>query len=85
MELGGWVNKGALCPAHGWPVCVCGGGAGCSCSLMGHQGTNLTGASFVSRELIADNGPDPVADVSFVEALGVPDTEAFRTDIISCR
>ena len=55
---------------------------------MGHQGTNLTGASFVSRELIADNGPDPVAvlaDVSFVEALGVPDTEAFRTDIISCR
>ncbi len=19
-ELGGWVNKGVLCPAHGWPV-----------------------------------------------------------------
>lgn len=59
-----------------------------SCPLMGHQGTNLTGASFVSRELIADNGPDPVAvltDVSFVEALGRLDTEGFRTDIISYR
>lgn len=57
-----------------------------SCSLMGHQGTNLTGASFVSRELIADNGPDPVAvltDASFFQALGKLDMESFRTDIIS--
>lgn len=59
-----------------------------SYSLMGHQRTNLTGASFVSRELIADNGPDPVAvltGVSFVEALGRLDTEGFRTDVISYR
>lgn len=37
---------------------------------MGHQETNLTGASFVLRELIADNGRDPVTLIIGVWIVG---------------
>lgn len=53
-----------------------------SCSLMGHQGTNLTGASFVLGELIADNAPDPVTLLTDL-SLERLNTEGFSTDIIS--
>lgn len=67
-ELGGWVNKECLV-SGAWLASAGKGGVGYTSLLMGHQGTNLTGASFVLIELIADNGTDTVTVLTDVWVL----------------